>query len=212
MLKIVSRPPREEAPGAIHHVIPRGNADRPIVYDDRDRCAFVARFARVGYEFQWLTHASCLMDTHHHAIVETPEANLADGMRRVIGGHSRWLNVRHGRRGSVFTPHFWSRRIGDEGWLFRACIYVVLNPVVAGLCDHPAAWSWCSYRATAEGPLDAYAPGEERLLSMFGRTPAAARLSYAKVIDDAVAGIVAERRSATAAWDALRELRPPLAS
>ena len=37
--------------------------------------------------------ASCLLDTHHHAIVETSEPNLGEGLRRILGGHSRWLNA-----------------------------------------------------------------------------------------------------------------------
>jgi hypothetical protein len=47
---------------------------------------------------------------------------------------------------------------------------------------------------------------------MFGRSAAEARRSYAMVIDDAVAGIVAERRTPAAVWDALREVHPPLPS
>jgi len=205
----VPRPPREEAPGAIHHVIPRGNADLPIVFDDRDRFAFVTRFARVGRDLGWLAHATCLLDTHHHAVVETPEPNLGVGMRRVLGGHSRWVNVRHGRRGSNFVPHYWSRRIDDEGWFFRACLYVVLNPVAAGLCRHPADWPWCSYRRTAEGDPARYAPGEERLLAMFGRTPGEARRSYAEVIDNAVAGVLERRAGTQELWWELSSLELP---
>ena len=72
---------------------------------------------------------------------------------RVTGGSSRRIR-------------FWSRRILDDGWLFRACIYVVVNPVAAGLCGHPREWPWCSYRSTAYGDPTAYAPGESRLLGM----------------------------------------------
>jgi putative transposase len=204
------RPPREEAAGGIHHVIPRGNGRERIVHDDRDRHAYVTRFTRVQRELRWLCHASCLLDTHHHAIIETEDANLGIGMRRLMGGHSRWVNVRHGRTGSVFQPHFWSRRIQDDAWFFRACLYAVLNPVAAGACSHPAEWPWCSYRRTAEGDLDAYAPGEERLLSMFGSTPAEARRCYASVVQDAVDGVLGERRlTPTALWRELRELEGP---
>jgi REP-associated tyrosine transposase len=207
MLDGMSRPSRDEAPGAIHHVIPRGNADLPIVYDDRDRLAFVARLARVGREFGWLTYAGCLLDTHHHAIIETPEPSLGLGLRRVLGGHSRWMNVRYGRRGSVFAPHCWSRRIQDDAWLFRACVYVVLNPVAAGVCSHPAEWPWCSYRVTAEGDGDRYAPGEERLLSMFGSTPSEARRCYAQVVQGGVDGILADRGCGSSAlWDGVPEV------
>ena len=104
-------------------------------------------------------------------------------------------------------PHFWSRRLADEAWFFRACLYTVLNPVAAGLCTHPREWRWCSYRATAEGDPATFAPGEERLLRMFGNTPADARAMYATVIDDAVARIRAHRVEQRALWAALKDLQ-----
>jgi REP element-mobilizing transposase RayT len=208
----IVRPPRDEAAGAIHHVIPCGNGDRRIVRDDRDRFAYVTRFAAVSRDLGWLAYATCLLDTHHHAVVETPEPNLGPGLRRLVGGHSRWVNVRYGRTGSVFMPHCWSRRIQDNAWLFRACLYVVLNPVAAGVCDHPAEWPWCSYRTTAEGDPERYAPGEERLLSMFGSTPGEARQCYAQVVQAAADGIRAERRHAAPdLWAELRQLESPVA-
>ena len=204
------RPPRGEGAGAIHHVVPQGNGRRPIVEDDRDRNAYLARYARISRELGWLTHSSCLMDTHHHAIVETSEPNLALGMRRVQGGHARWLNFRHGREGSVFKQHFWSRRIDTEAWLFRACLYVVLNPVAAGLCSHPRDWPWCSYRLTAEGDPHRYAPGEGRLLKMFGDTPREARHNYAKLIDSMAARISDLRLSdGRALWRSLDHVVAP---
>ncbi len=206
----MARASRDEGPEAVHHVIPKGSGGRRIVEDDHDRLAYVSRFGRITRELGWLVHTSCLMDTHHHAVLETPCPNLGLGMRRLLGGHSRWLNVRHGASGSVFAPHFWSRRIDDEAWLFQACLYVVLNPVAAGLCEHPRDWRWCSYRATAEGDLGAFAPGEERLLRMFGTTPFEARRCYARVVDDAVRNIIAGRRLATQElWRELREVPRP---
>ncbi len=124
----MTRPPRGEEEGAIHHAVPQGNGRRRIVVDDRDRRAYMARFQRVGRELGWFESAGCLMDTHHHTVVETTEPNLGLGMQRVQGGHSRWLNARHGREGQVFRHRFWSKRVLDEAWFFRACIYVVVNP------------------------------------------------------------------------------------
>src|SRR6188472_2943965 len=98
----MARVPRAEAAGAIHHVIPAGNNGGRIVEDDCDRSSYLARFARIRRELGWLCHASCLMDTHHHAVVETPMPNLGLGMRRLLGGHSHWFNLRHGQTGSVF--------------------------------------------------------------------------------------------------------------
>jgi len=195
------RPTRDEEAGATHHAVTQGNGRRRIVEDDRDRRAYVNRFDRVGRELGWIVHASCLMDTHHHGVIETPIPNLGVGMRRIQGGHARWLNVRHGREGHVFRQRFWSRRIFDDGWLLNACLYAVLNPVAAGLCAHPDEWPWCSYAKTAHGDPDLYVHGEERLLGMFGSTPGEARRRYAEVVDEAARSIREHRLAdAKALW------------
>ena len=203
----MTRPPRDEEEGAIHHAVPQGNGRRRIVEDDRDRRAYLARFWRVSRELDWRESAGCLMDTHHHTIVETAEPNLGLGMQRVQGGHSRWLNARHGREGQVFRHRFWSNRVLDEGWFFRACLYVVVNPVAAGLCVHPADWPWSSYAPTAYGDPHTYAPGEERLLMMFGDSPDEARRRYIEIVDEA-AELVRARRLAdgNVVWRALADL------
>jgi putative transposase len=205
----MARRPREEGHGAIHHVVPQGSARRRIVEDDRDRVAYLNRFERVGRELSWSVVSSCLMDTHHHAIVQTAEPNLGHGMKRLQGGHARWLNLRHGGEGHVFRQRFWSRRISDDAWLFRACVYVVVNPVAAGLCAHPRDWRWCSFARTADGAPDAYAPGEELLLAMFGDTPREARRGYVEVVDAAVEIVLARRlRDSGSVWHVLDELSP----
>ena len=199
------RPWREEDAGAIHHVIPQGNRRGPIVLDDRDRRSYLVRYMRVRRELGWTEHAGCLMDTHHHTVVETPEPNLARGMQRLLGGHSRWFNARHGREGQLFRHRFWSRRI-DDAWLFRACIYAVVNPVAARVCAHPRDWPWCTYAMTAEGDSDSFAPGEERLLRMFGDSPVEARRCYAEVVDAAVELLHARNlREGKSTWRALAE-------
>jgi REP element-mobilizing transposase RayT len=138
----MTRLPREEGSGAVHHAVAQGNGRRRIVRDDRDRVAFVNRFERIARELRWAPVTSCLMDTHLHVVVQTEEPNLGLGMKRLQGGHARWFNVRHERDGILFRHRFWSRRIRDDGWLLRACLYVVLNPVAAGLCAHPRDWRW----------------------------------------------------------------------
>jgi REP-associated tyrosine transposase len=125
------------------------------------------------------------MDTHHHAVIETVEPNLGLGMQRLQGGHSRRFNRRHDLEGHVFRHRYWSRRIDDDAWFIRACIYVVVNPVAAGLCATPREWRWSSFAATADGDQTAFASGEERLLSAFGVRPPDARKRYAEVVEHA---------------------------
>lgn len=124
--------------------------------DDLDRVAYLRRFRRVARGHGWQVHADCLLDTHHHAVLTTWEPNLGHGMRLVLGGHAAWFNARYGGSGSLFADRYWSRRA--EAHLVRACIYALVNPVVAGLVDHPSQWRWSSWNEIAErGCSDAIA-------------------------------------------------------
>jgi len=145
----VPRKPRVEALGGIQHVIARGNAGGRIVADDVDRRALVAALGSVSERSSWLVHAYCLMDTHLHAVIETSEPNLGQGMQRLLGGYAYGFNRRHGRYGRLFAGPFKASLVDSEAYAFQLAAYVVLNPVRAGLVSDPADWPWSSYRATA---------------------------------------------------------------
>ena len=210
---------REEAPDAIHHVVAQGNGGMRIVRDDTDRRLYLRRFATIVDDFGWIVHTDCLMDTHHHVVIETPEPTLGCGMQRHLGGYAWLFNKRHRRNGHLFYGPFWSRRVEDEAHFFAACLYVVLNPVAAGVCAHPREWSWSSYRAIASGR------GTERLMGMFGPEAEEAVRCYRTAVYDATALIrerravdarglldvvtsVAERELLSAAWDCWLGLKP----
>jgi REP element-mobilizing transposase RayT len=198
---------RQEAPGAIHHAVAQGNRRGRIVEDDVDRADYETRIARACRTHGWIAHASCLLDTHHHLVVETAEPNLGIGLGRALGAYARRLNERHGREAHVFGNRFWSRRITGDADLLRTCVYAVVNPVAAGLWAHPREWRWCSFVRTADGDPARYAPGEERLLGMLGDTPGEARRAYAAIVD-AAAEVARARRyvSGRELWDAFEEV------
>ena len=187
--RCMGRRPREEAPGAIHHVVPQGNGRAAIVLDDRDRRSYLERFYTTAHRHGWIIHSSCLLDTHHHGIVETPRPDLGQGMRVVIGGHAHWFNARHCRSGAVFGDRYWSVRVRGEGHLLPACLYALLNPVAAGLVEHPRDWPWCSYGAVVAGGCS------QRLGSFLGTTPREAQARFLELIEQAVV-VVHSRRLA----------------
>ncbi len=143
------RRPRFEAAGAIHHVVARGNGGCRIVVGDDDRRALLGQLARAATLSGWRLHAYCLMDTHIHAVVETPEPTLGAGMRRLLGGYAHDFNRRHARFGHLFAGPFSSSIVATESYAIEVCAYVVLNPVRAGLVRVPEDWKWSSYRASA---------------------------------------------------------------
>lgn len=143
------RKPRQEAAGAIHHVIARGNAGCRIVDDNDDRRELVSRLGSVSERFGWRVHAYCLMDTHLHAVIETPEPTLGIGMHRLLGGYAYEFNRRQGRFGHLFASPYSASLVESDTCVLEACVYVILNPVRARLVAAPEDWVWSSYRSTA---------------------------------------------------------------
>ena len=97
--------------------------------------------------FNWLCHAYCLMTNHYHLMVETPDGNLAKGMRQLNGVYTQRINRRHRRSGHVFQGRYTAVLSKCDAHLLELARYVVLNPVRAGMVD-AQAWRWSSYRAT----------------------------------------------------------------
>jgi REP element-mobilizing transposase RayT len=134
-------------PGGIYHVSARGNNRQPIFIDDRDRRLYLLILGDVTAEFGWIRLGHCLMDNHVHLILETPEANLSDGMHRLQMRYTRRFNHRHERTGHLFGSRFNSVRVVSDRQLVAATEYVLANPVKAGLCEQPESWPWTDCEA-----------------------------------------------------------------
>ncbi len=145
----MARPLRLEFEGAIYHVTSRGNALDAIFFADHDREEFLKILGKVVERYGWLCHGYCLMSNHYHLLIETPDANLSQGMRQLNGIYTQWINRRHSRTGHVFQGRFKSILVQKESHLLELARYVVLNPVRAGMVRSPREWRWSSYRATA---------------------------------------------------------------
>jgi REP element-mobilizing transposase RayT len=173
---------RFEAAGAIHHVVPQGNAGARIVRDDADRQRLVDRIATVAAERGWVLLAWSVLDTHAHVVVCTLEPNLGQGMKQILGGFSRYFHLRHGGYGALFVPRFWSKPVVDERQLLRTVLYVDLNPVAAGLVDHPSRYPWGSFGRRNRLALDC-----------LGATADAADAAYRELVDEACASLLGNR-------------------
>ena len=77
----VARKLRIQYPGAIYHVMNRGDRREAIFEDDPDRERFLETLGEVCKKTAWQIHAYCLMRNHFHLVVETPQANLVAGMK-----------------------------------------------------------------------------------------------------------------------------------
>ena len=145
----MARRNRLQFPGALYHVMSRGNRKLPIVDDDHDRRTFMSTFSDAADVYQVRVYTVCLMDTHYHALLDTPRDNLSEFVRALNSEHSKSINSRHARVGHTFEQRFHSLVVQREKYLRRVARYIVLNPVKARLCRDAQDWPWSSYRATA---------------------------------------------------------------
>jgi REP element-mobilizing transposase RayT len=83
---------RIQYPGAIYHVMSRGNRRQEIYLDDVDRQDFLKTLAEVCQKTGWAIHAFCLMSNHYHLVVETPNADLVAGMAWLQSTYTIRLN------------------------------------------------------------------------------------------------------------------------
>ena len=184
----MARPLRLEFAGALYHVTARGDRREPIYEDDEDRRAFLDILGTVIADFNWVAHAYCLMGNHYHLLVETPDANLAKGMRQLNGSYTQRSNRRHRRVGHVFQGRYKAILVDKDAHLLELCRYIVLNPVRAQLVKSAGRWPWSSYRAML-GTQDAPAwLAMEALLGQFGHRRAMARERYARFVAEGVKG------------------------
>jgi REP element-mobilizing transposase RayT len=72
---------RVEYPGAMYHVMSRGDQRDDIFLDDVDRHEFIKTLAEACQKTDWWVHAFCLMKNHYHIVIETPNGNLVAGMQ-----------------------------------------------------------------------------------------------------------------------------------
>jgi REP element-mobilizing transposase RayT len=143
----MSRPLRLELAGGLYHVTARGDRREDIYFTQDDRLAWLELFTQVCQRFNWVCHAYCQMTNHYHLVVETPEANLSQGMRQLNGVYTQTVNRSHRRVGHVFQGRYTGILVEKDRYLLELARYVVLNPVRARMVKNAGHWPWSSYRA-----------------------------------------------------------------
>ena len=84
-----------EYPGAVYHLMGRGNQGKPIFRNDADRLLFLDTLSQGCEKTGWEIHAYVLMSNHYHVLLETPETNLLSGMKRFQGTNTQRYNRRY---------------------------------------------------------------------------------------------------------------------
>ncbi len=131
----MARKLRLEFPGAIYHVINRGNYRTWIFADAATRSAFQYCLFEACERADWLLHAFAVMSNHYHLAVETPAGNLAAGMQWLQSTFANRFNRYRHEHGHVFQSRYKSLLVEEGEPLGTVCDYIHLNPVRAGIVE-----------------------------------------------------------------------------
>ena len=181
------RPLRIQYAGARYHIMSRGDRREAIFLEKADRSDFLRTLGQTCQKTRWQVHAYCLMSNHFHLVVETPQPNLALGMKWLLGTYTQRFNRRHRHWGHLFGGRYKAQLIDERSpsYLLRACNYVHLNPVRARMVKEKEkleSFEWSSYPAYLRPKLRAAWLRVDRLLGEHGlqRDTAASRRAFAR--------------------------------
>ncbi|MEM0967001.1 MAG: transposase [Verrucomicrobiota bacterium] len=165
----MARKQRIEYPGAVYHVISRGNYRKDLFTGEKTGEAFEKTIFQAAERCGWKIYAYVVMSNHYHLALETPEPNLVEGMKWLQSTFATRFNRFRGEKGHVFQGRYKSLVVGDDRPLLGLIDYIHLNPVRAGLCsvdqlrDYPRSSFSKFFKRQVSLPLD-----RESVLSLCG--------------------------------------------
>ena len=128
---------RVQYPGAIYHVINRGNYRSWIFNDVRTKTAFETCLFEACERGAWLLHAFVIMSNHFHLAIETPLGNLTSGMQWLESTFANRFNRFRDERGHLFQGRYKALLVEPGDALGAVCHYLHLNPVRAAIVPVP---------------------------------------------------------------------------
>jgi len=143
----MARPLRIQYPGAVYHVLCRGNNRQKIFRDDLDRKRYLEKLAHYCELKEVSLLGYCLLSNHIHLLVETPHGNLSEMMQALQTSYTLYFNRRHGRSGHVFEQRYKALLVDKDNYLLQISRYIHRNPVAAKLVGRPQDYRWSSYGA-----------------------------------------------------------------
>jgi putative transposase len=179
----MARPLRIEFPGALYHVIARGNERKAVFHDDADREFYLGRLAHYREKHGFFVWAYCLMDNHVHLGLEMGKVPLSRVMAGLQTSYTQYFNRRHRRAGHLFQGRYKAFLVEKDRYALAMVRYIHENPVRAGMLKRASEYTWSSdrYFRRGEGPewLDL-----GRVLPLLGRTRPAAAAAYRRLMHE----------------------------
>lgn len=181
----MARPPRLDIPGALYHVIARGNRKQTIFRDAVDYRRYVDLLARYQQRHGFTLYAYALMPNHLHLLLSPERLPLSKTMQGLQQTYTRHFNTRHRVTGHCFQGRYKAILCQSDAYLLELVRYLHLNPVRAALTDTPEAYQWSSHRLYLGGRNEG-GVAVERVLGQFAAVRGRAVAAYRAFVQAAL--------------------------
>lgn len=114
-------------------------------------------------------YAFCLMTNHFHMLIGTKNQEIWKIMKPLCQLHAQYHNEKYGMTGHLYQGRYKSCFVRTDAQFLQTSRYIHLNPVKAGMVDHPEEYKWSSYR-TIVGTENMKILNREKTLAYF-QTP-----------------------------------------
>src|SRR4030042_5972887 len=176
----MARKPRIHFPGALYHVITRGNRRQGVFLDEKDMKKFLAFLVDYKGRPPFHLYAYALMK-NLHLLVEVEEIPLSSIMQSLLFRYTLYFNRRYGEVGHLFQGRYKAIVCDKGAYLLELVRYIHLNPVRAKMVKKPEEYVWSGHLSyLGRGGDDLIDEG--LVLGQFSRSKSLARRRYREFV------------------------------
>jgi putative transposase len=139
------RAPRVHVPGALYHVILRGNHQQAVFDGAADYHLFEDLLARALRRYDARVHAYCWMTNHVHFAAQVGDIRLGRLIQSVASSYARRKQQRIPTTGHLFERRYRARLVETDAYWLALVRYIHRNPVEAGIVADCAGYAWSSH-------------------------------------------------------------------
>lgn len=192
------RKPRIVLPHHPVHIIQRGVNRAATFFTEDDYHFYLDALGKVSRCYSCAVHAYVLMTNHVHLLLSSrTETGISACMQSVGRRYVRYINHTYHRTGTLWEGRYKSSLIQDDNYYFICSRYIELNPVRAGMVDHPGDYPWSSYRCNARNePETLITP--YNLYEALGKTESERAKYYQTLFEESIeTNLIEQIRNAT---------------
>ena len=141
----LARKPRVYFPGAIYHVICRGNNKEWIFNTDLDKRSYLSLIGQYKERYGFKLYAWAILSNHVHLLIKVNDVPLSKIMQGIQQSYTGRYNHFNKRTGHVFEQRYKAFLCYDDTHLLSVIRYIHYNPLRAGL-EGGLNHSYCSHK------------------------------------------------------------------